>query len=588
MVFFVAGSALAQPDLGINSLAEGGVSLGRGSIYVIVGRIVQAALGLIGMIFTILIIYGGWLWMTSYGDPKQIEKAKKTIINSVIGLAIILSSLAISQFIISRLIAATTGGAAGEGGIGAYSQPLSGSLGAGIIQSHVPERGATAPRNTKVAVTFKEPIDEKSLIADTNNNGIYGDGADLASKAVFKMAKTSVLKQNNNNFKNVPDADLVAPAVYFTPDKLNFIFAPTALLGDPSETVSYTVFITDGLKKADGAKAFSNVFAGGYMWEFQVEPKIDNIPPRVLSVIPYRSISPRNSVVQINFDEAIDPTSASGQTLARGGGFQNIVLQSGASVLAGSYKISNAYKTVEFVTNDLCGINSCGGGIYCLPANALIAGLIKAATLGDAPPQAAGFPYDGVVDLAGNSMDGNGNGKTEGPRSAYVWNGGDTTVGDNISWQFSTNDLIDLAPPVISKIDPGINAQNVGLSAPINITFSKLMSSYTLNNSNVNITHNVPAPYELWYGVNTAGLDANDNPAVSDPIKTRATVVHGQFAPSVLGGNQYQYYPSANSKVQDLRQNCFNPSAGPSCAPTAAAPYCCNGVAQAAKCGYIP
>jgi len=579
VVFFVAKAALAQPNLGINSLAEGGVQLGQTDIRIIVARIIEVFLGLLGMIAVVLIIYGGWLWMSAAGDAAKIAAAKKTLINAVIGLAIILSSFGITQFIISRLISATSGGFAAEG-TGAYGQPLSGSLGAGIIAGHVPDRGASAPRNTKVAVTFKEAIDDKSLVA----------AGGLANKNVFKMTKTAVLKQAGNNFKNVGDADLVTAKVNFTPDKLNFVFAPTALLGSPTEPTSYTVFFTSALKKADGSAAFSGAFSSGYQWEFQVDPVVDSIPPKIVSIIPSQGINPRNTIVQINFSEGLDPTSASGDVAAGGAGFQNIILSSGGSVLAGGYKIGNGYKTVEFTTKDACGTNSCGGTIYCLPANGTIAALVKAASLGAEPPQAAGFPYNGIVDLAGNSLDGNGDSKAQGPVSNYIWNSGNATLGDNVSWQFNTSNQIDLVPPKLSSIDPGLSAQNVGLNTSVKATFDKVMSVATLNNSNISLVHDVPPPYEMSYGVDAEALDALEQPVAAgvEPVKTRAIIKHGAFAPSVLGGVQYNYYPSIKSKVQDLRQNCYNPSAGPSCTPTAVAPYCCNGIPSAGKCNYIP
>ena len=585
-----AGFVLAQPNLGINSLAQAGVALGQTDIRIIIGRIIQVFLGLLGTIAVIIILYAGWLWMTAGGDAVKIATAKKWLINGVIGLLIILSAFSIAQFIVGSLIEATTGAGAGAGA-GAYSQPLSGSLGSGIIQSHIPERDGTAYRNTKIAITFKEAISEKSLIADTNGDGVYGNAStgDLANTKVFKLVKTATLKANNNNFNNLSDSDLVATTAAYTTDKKIFVFKPTALLGSPSEAMSYTVYLTSELTKADGKKAFSGAFSSGYQWEFQVDPKIDNTAPKLSSIIPSKGSNPRNTLVQMNFDEALDPTSSAGDTTSSGG-FQNILMKNNGTIIAGSYKISNGYKTVEFVTADLCGQNSCGGSVYCLPASATITGLIKAAKLGSEPPQAFGFPYDGIVDLAGNSFDGNGDGKASGSASDYVWGGTDTVKGDNVTWQFTTTNQIDLTPPKLGKIYPDLSAENVGVSTNIEMTFDKVMSASTLNNSNLSITHDVPSPYELWYSVDAESLDSNDQAAATgvEPVKTKAVLKHGAFAPSVFGGTQYNFYPSANSNIQDLRQNCYNPSVGPSCTPTAALPYCCNGTAQATKCSYLP
>lgn len=596
VVFLFAKEALAQqPDLGIESLAEGGLELGRTDIRIIVARIIQVFLGLLGMISVVLIIYGGFTIMTSAGDAQKVAKGKKILINAVIGLLIILSSVAIAQFVIGVLTGRTGGPGAGVAGPGAYSQPLSGSLGAGIISFHIPERGALAPRNTRIAITFKEAINATSLVEDTNGDNTLGSSGDQANYDVFKMTQTVIYKENNSSFKNISDKDLVKVEAVFTPDGKNFVFKPVELLGNPTEKISYTIFLSPKLKKADGANAFSGIFRDGYMWEFQVEPLIDTTAPKVISIIPKSGLNPRNTLVQINFSEAIDPTSASGDYSA-GSGFQNITLQTGGTILEGSYRIGNAYRTIEFITNDLCGTNSCGGDVYCLPESSIISGLIKAATLSQEPPQAAGFPYNGIVDIAGNSLDGDGDGKAEGPESqsgnpAYNWVGGNSaTEGDDIKWQFNTSDEIDLTAPRIISIKPGFSAQNVKVDVPIEATFSKVMSVFTLNNENLAITHDVPKPYELWYSVRAEALNGRGEPLSGDdePARTKAFLKHGSFAPSVAGGVQYNYFPSIKSGVQDLRQNCYNPSRGPGCTPTASRPYCCNGVPSASKCSQLP
>lgn len=69
----------------------------------LIGRLIRIALSFIGIILVLLIIYSGLLWMTSGGDEEKITKAKKTIINAVIGLIIILSANTIIRFVLSVL-----------------------------------------------------------------------------------------------------------------------------------------------------------------------------------------------------------------------------------------------------------------------------------------------------------------------------------------------------------------------------------------------------------------------------------------------------------------------------------------------------
>ncbi len=51
------------------------------------------ALGLLGLVAVIIIIFGGFTWMTAAGNEEKISKAKKILTYSVIGLVIIIFSL---------------------------------------------------------------------------------------------------------------------------------------------------------------------------------------------------------------------------------------------------------------------------------------------------------------------------------------------------------------------------------------------------------------------------------------------------------------------------------------------------------------
>ncbi len=69
-------------------------------------RIINPLFALTGVAFLLLMIYGGFLWMTAGGEEGQVEKAQGIFRNAVIGLVIILAAYAITRFVI---IAATGG-----------------------------------------------------------------------------------------------------------------------------------------------------------------------------------------------------------------------------------------------------------------------------------------------------------------------------------------------------------------------------------------------------------------------------------------------------------------------------------------------
>lgn len=68
-----------------------------------ISNIIGIFLSLLGVLFMILMIYGGYNWMTAAGDEQKIDKAKDTIRAAVIGLIIVIAAYAVSIFIITRL-----------------------------------------------------------------------------------------------------------------------------------------------------------------------------------------------------------------------------------------------------------------------------------------------------------------------------------------------------------------------------------------------------------------------------------------------------------------------------------------------------
>ena len=73
-----------------------------------VKALINAFLSLLGIVFIILLIYGGTLWMTARGNSEQVTKAFDTMLYAAIGLALILASYGIATFVITKLQGAGT------------------------------------------------------------------------------------------------------------------------------------------------------------------------------------------------------------------------------------------------------------------------------------------------------------------------------------------------------------------------------------------------------------------------------------------------------------------------------------------------
>ena len=63
------------------------------------GRIIGVVLSFVGVIFLIMMIYAGIMWMTAQGNDQQVTKAKELLVNSIIGIIIIFAAYAITAFI---------------------------------------------------------------------------------------------------------------------------------------------------------------------------------------------------------------------------------------------------------------------------------------------------------------------------------------------------------------------------------------------------------------------------------------------------------------------------------------------------------
>ena len=63
------------------------------------GQIIGTALSFVGILFLILVIYAGIMWMTAQGNEQKVTKAKDLLINSIVGLIIVFAAYAITAFV---------------------------------------------------------------------------------------------------------------------------------------------------------------------------------------------------------------------------------------------------------------------------------------------------------------------------------------------------------------------------------------------------------------------------------------------------------------------------------------------------------
>ncbi len=97
-----------QPTFGVGAGdAVQNLGLGTSRLDQAVVRLINVALGFLGLIAVIIILIGGFKWMTAGGNEDKVGEARKTIFAGIIGLAIILFAWGITTFVIKNLGAAS-------------------------------------------------------------------------------------------------------------------------------------------------------------------------------------------------------------------------------------------------------------------------------------------------------------------------------------------------------------------------------------------------------------------------------------------------------------------------------------------------
>lgn len=634
-IFFVLSSSVDVYAQEVTSIADPNSKLLQGvqiieeplglpstDIRLIIANVIRVALGLVGIVLLVIIIYAGFLWMTAGGNEDQIGKSKKILVNAVIGLAIMLSAYAI-VFFVMRMLGISAGSGTGVGATigepGVQNFRGSGGLGQ-VIQDHYPSRNQIdVPRNTKIIVTFSKPIKLEELATDTNGTGIIGDcktpinnwdqdcDSLILDDDLINISRIVSSSTSPGIFELEPirGAALLATETIDPVSGISGIYTivirPYEYLGSEVEDVSYKVHLGNGIKRDDVELGNPGIFEGVsgskfYEWLFTCSTDLDLSPPYVIDVYPAQDkIEYRNTVIQISFNEPMDPIGLQGIFIDSSNDYyflQNgfIYLKSENSTIPlGGFNLVNNYRTLEFTPSVPCGTNACGGTIYCMPVCDIVGKncdtdnynlIIKAAaTISENTFESQ--PFTGAADICGNALDGNNDGKIDAaPNTEPVF---DTQkVPDNYFWDFDLVDDMDLTSPIISKVVPGPLSPWVDSDQIWGMWFNERMRIQPMYSISIDET---PTPQERCNCFtrdktidSATGLPKNtcipidskrcvlDSlwkvPSITfneDEPVTYVEMQHGLFLDDRVQG----YIPFVSSAVEDTHFNCLYPGQGP-------------------------
>jgi len=73
-----------------------------------IANIINIILGFLGIVAVIIVLAGGFKWMTAGGNEDKVSESRQMIIQGVIGLVVVFAAWAIASFVVSNLQSATT------------------------------------------------------------------------------------------------------------------------------------------------------------------------------------------------------------------------------------------------------------------------------------------------------------------------------------------------------------------------------------------------------------------------------------------------------------------------------------------------
>lgn len=104
----VKGKCSSNDTFGLTDVSDTG--LGKENLITTASKIINVALSLLGLVAVVIVLAGGFKWMTAGGNEEKTTEARKMIFSGIIGLAIILSAWAITLFVFNQLSQATGSG----------------------------------------------------------------------------------------------------------------------------------------------------------------------------------------------------------------------------------------------------------------------------------------------------------------------------------------------------------------------------------------------------------------------------------------------------------------------------------------------
>lgn len=99
-----ASGATDKAMAGLKGSAEpAGFSTSTADPAGVIGKALKVLTSILGIIFVIIVVYGGITWMTAGGNADQVKKARSMLIEGVLGMAVTMAAYAIAYYFVEKV-----------------------------------------------------------------------------------------------------------------------------------------------------------------------------------------------------------------------------------------------------------------------------------------------------------------------------------------------------------------------------------------------------------------------------------------------------------------------------------------------------
>ncbi|MDD5534606.1 MAG: Ig-like domain-containing protein [Patescibacteria group bacterium] len=274
------------------------------------GRIMKIVLGVLGLAATVIVIMGGFKWMTSGGDENKISEAKKLMMAGIVGILIIVLAYAISSFIIGKLMSVTPPPppCVGSSCLNNPYNPLPVDV---FKVKRIESTHGSSLKAGSLQTDYHQDVYLCSAVQPMFNNWINAEAIKDLAQNDLRVETTTGGNKINGEWQTRDGIIIFKHQDLFNENTEYTTYLPKAILNTSSKTLQDCL--------ASGTANGKCIENGSYfIWNFTTGTTTDKVAPTITSVYPILDQTNKHypdqnvslkPAIEVNFSEAIDATT---------------------------------------------------------------------------------------------------------------------------------------------------------------------------------------------------------------------------------------------------------------------------------------